>query len=289
MTARERKKWEQRGEGGGWLSLLLFYSPWGKDMFRKLSFRWLNIQIAPLPMAPRSSPSSRLWLSMLGMRSCCTHPASGERPHSPLLNPDALSGRPAFDVLVIWRTQGYQLAVNSVTTLHRSQGQAAEPTEPAWPSSAQQLCRWWTWLIPRNAGLSSCSSVNDFIQRGEVTRGLVIKGLHFTVKTARLCAALQKNPFKKEEAKKGRKHPSVFGSRTTVLEQEASRTYFLSRLPSLLFPVSHCGRNNNWQANELLAHTVATARTMSLIGGGSLKCDFPLKEQRFTSVNGFLK
>lgn len=68
---------------------------------------------------------------------------------------------------------------------------AAEPTEPAWPSSARQLCRWWTWLIPRNAGLSSCSSVNDFIQRGEVTRGLVIKGLHFTVKTARLCAALQ--------------------------------------------------------------------------------------------------
>lgn len=97
-------------------------------MFRKLSFRWLNIQIAPLPMAPRSSPSSQLWQSMLEMRSCCTHPASGERPHSPLLNPDALSGRPAFDVLVIWRTQGYQLAVNSVTTLHRSQGQAAEPT-----------------------------------------------------------------------------------------------------------------------------------------------------------------
>lgn len=170
-------------------------------MFRKLSFRWLNIQIAPLPMAPRSSPSSQLWQSMLGMRSCCTHPASGERPHSPLLNPNALSGRPAFDVLVIWRTQGYQLAVNSVTTLHRSQGQAAEPTEPAWPSRARQLCCWWTWLIPRNAGLSSCSSVNDFIQRGEVTRGLVIKGLHFTVKTACMCAALQKSPLRKKRVK----------------------------------------------------------------------------------------
>lgn len=75
---------------------------------------------------------------------------------------------------------------------HASLPGAEEPTEPAWPSSAQQLCCWWTWLIPWNAGLSSCSSVNDFIQRGEVTRGLVIEGLHFTAKTARLCAALQK-------------------------------------------------------------------------------------------------
>lgn len=137
MTAREEKKWEQRaGRGGGWLSLLLFYSPWGKDMFRKLSFRWLNIQIAPLPMAPRSPPSSQLWLSMLGMRSCCTHPARGERPHSPLLKPSALSGRPVFDVLVIWRTQGYQLAVNSVTTLHRSQGQQSQPSQHGRPAAS---------------------------------------------------------------------------------------------------------------------------------------------------------
>lgn len=72
---------------------------------------------------------------------------------------------------------------------------ATEPVKPAWLPNAQKLCCWWTWLIPRNAGLSSCSSVNDFIQRGEVTRGLVIKGLRFTVKTAaRLCGALKKSP-----------------------------------------------------------------------------------------------
>lgn len=144
-TQQRRHKWQPEGEkvraeGGGWLSLLLlFYSPRGKDMFRKVSFRWLNIQIAPLPKAPPSPPSSQLWLTMLGMRSCRTHPASGERPHSPLHDPDALSRRPAFDVLVIWRTRGYQLAVNSVTTPHRSQGQQSQPSQhgrPAPSSSA---------------------------------------------------------------------------------------------------------------------------------------------------------
>lgn len=147
---------------------------------------------------------------------------------------------------------------------------AAEPTEPTWPSKARQLCRWRTWLIPRNAGLSSRSSVNDFIQQDEVTRGLVIKGLHFTVKTACLCAALQKKSFKKERGRKRGKHPRVFGSRAAVLKQEASGAHFLPLLASFLFPVSHCGRNNNWQANELLAHTVATTWTMSHIGGGPI-------------------
>lgn len=99
---------------------------------------------------------------------------------------------------------------------------AAEPTEPAWPSSAQQLCCWWTWLIPWNAGLSSCSSVSDFIQWGEVTRGLVIEGLHFTAETARLCAARQKSPLRKKMVKKNRgKHPSAFDSREAVLECNA--------------------------------------------------------------------
>ena len=95
MTAREGKKKKVRaevqGRGGGRLSLLLFYSPWGKDMFRKLSFRWLNIQIAPPSQWPlRSPPSSRDRLGMLGMRSCCTHPGRAERPHSPLLEPRTL-------------------------------------------------------------------------------------------------------------------------------------------------------------------------------------------------------
>lgn len=67
---------------------------------------------------------------------------------------------------------------------------ATEPAKSAWLPCAQKLCCWWTWLIPRNAGLSSCSSVNDFIQQGEVTRGPVIKALHFTEKTACLCAVL---------------------------------------------------------------------------------------------------
>lgn len=162
---------------------------------------------------------------------------------------------------------------------------AAELAKPGWSSSAQKLCCWWTWLIPRNAGLSSCSSVYDFIQQGEVTRGLVIKGLHFTVKTACLCAALQKKKKLLQERtgwKRG-KHPSVFGFSAAVLEQEASRLYFLSLRPFLLLPVSHCKRNNNWQANELLVHTVTTERTISYIR--AIKCDFPLKEKSFTWVN----
>lgn len=118
---------------------------------------------------------------------------------------------------------------------------AAEPTEPTWPSSTRQPCRWWTWLIPRNAGLSSCSSVNDFIQQGEVTRGLVIKGLHFTVKTARLCAALQKKkkPFKKEE---GRKEENIQVSLApewqSLSKRRVERTSSHSWLPfSFLSPI----------------------------------------------------
>lgn len=207
MTAREEKV---RAEGGGWLSFLLFYSPWGKDMFRKLSFRWLNIQIAPLSMAPRSPPSSQVWLSVLRMRSCCTHPGSGERPHSPLLNP-----RRFIQEVCLWCAHNMKDAGLSASCQLGNYPAplpgAAEPTEPTWPSSAQQLCRWWTWLIPRNAGLSSCSSVNDFIQQGEVTRGLVIKGLHFTVKTARLCAALQKkSPLRKKRVEKRKTHKCLW-------------------------------------------------------------------------------
>lgn len=59
MTAKEEKQ-----RAGGESSSSLFYSLWEKDMFRKPSFRWLNIQIAPLPTAPRSPPSSRVWLGM---------------------------------------------------------------------------------------------------------------------------------------------------------------------------------------------------------------------------------
>lgn len=240
-------------------------------MLRKLRFRWLNSQIASLPMASRSTPSSRLWLSMLRMRSCCTHPDSGERASFSTPQP-----RRVIREARLWCARNMKDAGLSAScqlgNYPASLPGAAEPAKPAWPSSAQKLCRWWSWLIPRNAGLSSCSSVNDFIQQGEVTRGLVIKGLHFTVKTACLCAALQK---KKELLQEGRgwkrgKHPSVFGCSAAVLKLEASTRYFLPLLPFLLLPVSHCRRNRNWQANELLAHTVATDRTISRIG--ALRC-----------------
>lgn len=136
---QERKKieWREQGEEGDYPYYYYhFIQPRRKDMFGKLSFRWLNIQIAPLPLAPWLPPSSWLWLSILEMRSCCTHPASGERPHSPLLNLDAVSWRPAFDVLIIWRTQGYQLAVNSVTTLHHSQGQQSQLSQHGRPAAS---------------------------------------------------------------------------------------------------------------------------------------------------------
>ena len=232
MTAKGEKV---RAEGGGWLSLLLFYSPWGKDMFRKLSFRWLNTQIATpsrWPLGPL--PSSQLWLRMLlRMRSCCTHPASGERPHSPPRDPWRF-----IQEALLWCARNMKDARLSAScqlgNYPASLPGAAAPTEPAWPSSAQQLCRWRTWLIPRNAGLSSYSSVNDFIQRGEVTRGLVIKGLHFTVKTARLCAALQKKPFKKEERikKEGNIQVSLAPERQSLSKRRVERT---SSHSSLLF------------------------------------------------------
>lgn len=78
----------------------------------------------------------------------------------------------------------------------------AQPTKPARPSGSQPLCCCWTWLIPRDAGLSPCSSVNDFIQWGEVTRGLVINGEHFTVKRQHASVQLSKKTFKTEEGKK---------------------------------------------------------------------------------------
>lgn len=58
-------------------------------------------------------------------------------------------------------------------------------------------------------------------KRDEVTKGFVIKGLHFAVKTACLCVAL-----KKKEKKKGRKEEhsqSVFSSGAALLEQEPSK------------------------------------------------------------------
>lgn len=135
------------------------------------------------------------------MRSCCTHAGRVEKPHSPLLKPKCF-----IHEACLWCARNMKDAGLSASCQHgnylASLPGAAEPTEPTWPSKAQQLRCWRTWLIPRNAGLSSCSSVNDFIQQDEVTRGLVIKGLHFTVKTARLCAALQKKPFKKEGSRK---------------------------------------------------------------------------------------
>lgn len=111
---------------------------------------------------------------------------------------------------------------------------AAELAKPGWSSSAQKLCCWWTWLIPRNAGLSSCSSVNDFIQQGEVTRGLVIKGLHFTVKTACLCAALQKkkNSFKKEQ---GEKEENIQVSLASVQQSLSKRRADCTSSHSCLF------------------------------------------------------
>lgn len=162
---------------------------------------------------------------------------------------------------------------------------AAAPTQPAWLPSAQQLCCWWTRLIPRNAGLSSYSSVNDFIQQGEVTRGLVIKGLHFTVKTARLCAALQKSPLRKKRVENSKTSKCLW-----LLSRGPSakkKKKYTSSHSCRLFPVSHCQKNSNWQTLELLAYTVATAGTMSCIGDGSAKCDFSLKEQRLEWVNGF--
>lgn len=171
-------------------------------MFRKLGFRWLNIQIAPLPVAPRSPLSSQLWLSVLRMRSCCTHPSQWWEASFSTPRPWRF-----IQEARLWCARNMKDAGLSAScqlgNYPASLPGAAEPTwEPAWPSSAQQLCRWWTWLIPRNAGLSSCSSVNDFIQQGEVTGGLVIKGLHFKIKTARLCAALQKRPLRKKRTKK---------------------------------------------------------------------------------------
>lgn len=182
---KREKKWVQGVQGdGGWLSLLL-YSPLGNDILRILSFRWLNIQIAPLPKAPQSPPSFRIWLRLLRMRSCCS---LQDRPHSLVLSPDALS--------CLWCARNMRDGGLSATCQLGNYCAlvpgATEPAKPAWLPSTQKLCCWWNWLIPRNAGLSSCSSVNDFIQQGEVTRGLVIKALHFTVKTACLCAVLTK-------------------------------------------------------------------------------------------------
>lgn len=86
-----------------------------------------------------------------------------------------------------------------------------------------------------------------------------------------------KRPFRRKRIKKEENIQVSLAPEQQVLEQKAGGAYFLSLLPFLFFPVSHCGTHNNWQANELLAHTVATARTMSLIGGGAIKCDFAFK------------
>lgn len=142
----KRGKSESRNRGvGERLLSWLFYSLWGKDMFRKPSFRWLNIQIASLPTAPRSPPSSRVWLVMWrdevmlhSSRQCWE--ASFPAPHPQMLS--FLSMRPAFDVLVTWRTRGYQLAVNSVTILSRSQGQRRQLSQRSHPWSSGSAADW---------------------------------------------------------------------------------------------------------------------------------------------------
>lgn len=75
-------------------------------------------------------------------------------------------------------------------------------------------------------------------KQDEVTRGLVIKGLHFAVKTARLCVALQnkktkqnKKVFKKgEERKEGNIQVSL------ALEKQSLRKRQANALPAA--PVS---------------------------------------------------
>lgn len=140
LTAKEEKGRAESGVGElSSSSSLLFYSLWGKDMFRKPSFRWLNIQIAAPPNGP-SVPS--IVSSLAGYVKGWGHAALIQAALRGLIpgssTPNALSVRPAFDVLVTWRTRGYQLAVNSVTILHRSQGQQRQLSQCShpWPSGS---------------------------------------------------------------------------------------------------------------------------------------------------------
>lgn len=99
------------------------------------------------------------------MRSCCTHPGSVERPHSPLLNPKRFIREAR-----LWCARNMEDAGLSAScqldNYPASLPGAAEATEPTRPSMAQQLRHWRTRLIPWNAGLSYHRSVNDFIQAG---------------------------------------------------------------------------------------------------------------------------
>lgn len=160
---------------------------------------------------------------MLGMRSCCTHPGSGERPHSPLLNPDVLSRRPAFDVIVIWRTQGYQLAVNSVTTLHRSQGQRSQRANMAAQRPAAlplmdliNSLEHWLVFLQFSQWLHSAGW-------GHQRPGNKGAALHSKDSTP-VCSS-PKKPFKKEEGRKRGKSPlSLAPEQQSLSERREERT-----------------------------------------------------------------
>lgn len=89
--------------------------------------------------------------------------------------PNALSVRPAFDVLVAWRTRGLSASCQ-LGNYPASLPGATAATEPAQPSMAQRICCWLTRLIPWNTGLSYHSLVNDFIQAGWGHQRLCNKG-----------------------------------------------------------------------------------------------------------------
>lgn len=146
-------------------SSLLFYSLWGKDMFRKPSFRWLNIQIAPLPMAPRSPPSSRVWLCMWRDEVMLHSSRQCWEASFPAPQPQCF-----IRAACLWCARNMEDAGLSAScqlgNYPASLPGAAEATEPTRSSMAQQLHRWRTRLLLWNVGLSYHSLVNDFIQAG---------------------------------------------------------------------------------------------------------------------------
>lgn len=268
MTAREEEVRAKSSRRRRWLSLLLFYSPWEKDMFGKLSFRWLNIQITPLPMAPQS-PSIISILAVCVRDEVMLHSssqwweASFSAPHLQRFIREAC----------LWCARNMKDAGLSAScqlgNYPASLPWAAEPTEP-------------TLAVQRPAALLLMDLINSperwfvFLQFsqwlhsagwGHQRPGNKGAALHSKDSTP-VCRSQKKKKKilqeRKKKVKKRGKHPSVFGSRAAALEQEASGAYFHSLMPSFLFPVPHCGRNNNWKANELLAYTDATGRTIYL-------------------------